>query len=228
MTTAAAGRCYPLAIVRAGVAIGAAAALTAAALGACGGSQPLPQAAPVGGPAVSIPTDDPAAAAARALLAVAPPPATLVIPALGVRASVESVGMDAQGRMATPSQADHVAWYSPGPAPGDPGDAVIDGHLDWTRGPAVFWRLSSLHAGDQVTVLRGDGSQARFTVDASATLPFDAQPAGLFTRDGPPSLSLVTCSGAWDRQRGTYRDRLVVHAVLVPDVPTASPGDEGG
>jgi len=49
--------------------------------------------------------------------------------------------------MAVPSVPSHVAWYSPGPAPGEPGDAVIDGHLDWTTGPAVFWNLGKLHAG---------------------------------------------------------------------------------
>ena len=40
-----------------------------------------------------------------------------------------------------PSKPTDVAWYKPGPAPGEAGDAVIDGHLDWTTGRAVFWDL---------------------------------------------------------------------------------------
>jgi sortase (surface protein transpeptidase) len=171
---------------------------------------------------------DPTTAAARALLAPAPPPATLVIPALQVRAVVEAVGTDAQGRMAAPSQADHVAWFNQGPAPGDAGDALIDGHLDWTNGPAVFWLLGKLRAGDEVDVLRADGSQARFQVDATATVRYDARMEQLFVRTGPPSVSLITCSGSWDRQHGTYQDRLLVHATLIAAPPSDKPGDEGG
>jgi hypothetical protein len=195
---------------------------------------PAPQPPEAGGPRVVLAspspagTPDPTAAAARALLAPAPPPATLVIPTLGLRAVVETVGMDAQGRMAVPSQPDRVAWFSLGPAPGDAGDAVIDGHLDWTSGPAVFWLLGRLRPGDEVDVVRADGSQARFLVDATRNVPYDARLDQLFTRTGPPSLSLITCSGTWDRRRGTYLDRLLVHTALVPAAPASPPGDEGG
>jgi hypothetical protein len=171
---------------------------------------------------------DPTSAAARALLAPAPRPATLVIPALHVRATVEAVGTDAEGRMATPSQPDRVAWFDQGPAPGDAGDALIDGHLDWTSGPAVFWLLGRLRAGDEVDVLRADGSQARFQVDATSTARYDARMEQLFARTGPPALSLITCTGSWDRQRGTYLDRLLVHASLIAAPPQDKPGDEGG
>ena len=46
--------------------------------------------------------------------------------------------------MGTPSQASRVAWYQLGSSPGDVGDAVLAGHLDWTNGPAVFWYLGKL------------------------------------------------------------------------------------
>ena len=156
------------------------------------------------------------------------PPTRLIIPSLGVNAEVEPVGDDAQGHMAAPSRAERVGWYQPGAMPGDAGNAVLDGHLDWTTGPAVFWHLARLGPGDEVSVQRADGSQVKFVVDSKAVFPFNASPPGLFTNVGPPALVLVTCYGPWDRQNGTYADRLVVHAALAPPPSAATPGDEGG
>lgn len=165
-------------------------------------------------------------AAAQAIVAPAVAPQRLLVPAIGVNAPVESLGLDAQGRMATPSRPENVGWYSPGVTPGDVGNAVIDGHLDWTSGPAVFWKLGRVRRGDELTIVRADGSQARFAVQATSVMPYDASTDALFMRSGPPSLTLITCYGAWDRQRGTYQQRLVVRASLV--TPAASPADVGG
>jgi sortase (surface protein transpeptidase) len=167
-------------------------------------------------------------AQAKAIVAPTAAPARLLVPSIKVDAQVEAVGMDAQGRMGTPTQADRVAWYKLGSAPGDVGDAVIAGHLDWTSGPAVFWYLGRMRKGDEITVVRADGSQARFVTDVTRTVPYDSATDQYFTRDGAPSLTLITCAGTWDRQRGTYLQRLVVHATLVPTVSTDRPGDEGG
>lgn len=159
-------------------------------------------------------TPDPMLVQAQAIVAAAPPPARLLVPSIKVDALVEAVGQDAQGRMGVPSQAANVAWYRLGATPGDVGDAVIAGHLDWTSGPAVFWYLGRLHKGDPITVVRSDGSRVTFLTDSTRTVPYDSPTDALFTRDGPPSLTLITCAGTWDRQRGTYLQRLVVHATL--------------
>jgi sortase (surface protein transpeptidase) len=199
-----------------------------------GGSQSASAALVAGGPRVGAATrptvtaDPGTRAAEKALTAPSPPPARLLIPALGVNALVEAVGITTDGSMAVPSQPDRVAWYQPGVAPGDPGDALIDGHLDWWTGPAVFWHLANLHPGDQVSVIRADSSQLTFTVDATRTYPWNAQTNGLVTDTGTPSISLVTCAGTWDRQRQTYLNRLVVHATLAASAPQQTPGDEGG
>ena len=174
-------------------------------------------------------TADPATRAAeKALTAPSAPPSRLLIPKLGVNAVVEAVGVTADGSMAVPSQPDHVAWYQPGVAPGDPGDALIDGHLDWWTGPAVFWHLANVHPGDQINIVRADGSQLSFTVDSTRTYPWNARTDGLVTSTGAPAISLVTCSGIWDQQRQTYLNRLVVHATLAITAPQQTPGDEGG
>jgi sortase (surface protein transpeptidase) len=185
------------------------------------------RAAAVSRPAVPTPapsaTPDDILQAALAIVAPSKPPTRLKIPAIGVDASVEPVGLDPQGRMAAPSRTDNVGWYNPGTVPGDAGNAVIDGHLDWTTGPAVFWRLGKLRPGDQVFVVHDDGSQARFIADATSMMPFDASTDSLFTKSGPPTLTLITCAGTWDRQRGTYLQRLVVHTSLAPSTATEKP-----
>jgi LPXTG-site transpeptidase (sortase) family protein len=167
-------------------------------------------------------------AQAKAIVAPAAVPTRLLVPSIKVDAPVEPVGLDAQGRMNTPSMASNVAWYRLGSSPGDVGDAVMAGHLDWTSGPAVFWSLGKVRKGDEITVVRADGSRVKFVADATRTVPYDSSTDSLFTRDGAPSLTLITCAGAWDRQRGTYLQRLVVHATLVPSVSSDKPGDEGG
>jgi sortase (surface protein transpeptidase) len=179
-------------------------------------------------PLAESPTADPALRAAQAIVAPAGPPARLLVPSIKVDAPIEPVGLDAQGRMGTPAQASDVAWFSPGVTPGDVGDAVVAGHLDWTSGPAVFWLLGRVRRGDEITVVRSNGSRATFVTDATSMVPYDSDTRALFTRDGPPSLTLITCAGTWDRQRGTYLQRLVVHASLAPTVSTTRSGDEGG
>lgn len=180
------------------------------------------------GAPVAAGSDGGLSATVRAIAGPPSPPTRLVIPSLSVIAAVEPVGDDAQGNMAAPSRPEQVGWYREGAMPGQAGNAVLDGHLDWTSGPAVFWHLARLSRGDQVIVVRANGTQVNFVVDSSVVFPFDARPQGLFTTAGPPSLALVTCTGPWDRQRATYLDRLVVHAVLAPPTPPEPPGDEGG
>ena len=137
-------------------------------------------------------------------------PARLVIPRIGVDAPVEAVGRDQRNNMAVPSVPTHVAWYSSGPAPGEAGDAVIDGHLDWTTGPAVFWNLGKLHAGDEIQVVAQDGAVVRFSVTQAKQVPYTQPPPGLFVPTGPAHLSLITCAGAWDAGKRMYQQRLVV------------------
>jgi sortase (surface protein transpeptidase) len=163
-------------------------------------------------------------ARARAIAAPAAPPARLLIPAIGVNTAVEPVGLDSQGRIGSPSIPANVGWYRAGVAPGDAGDALLDGHLDWTNGPAVFWELGKLRVGDSSEVDRADGSRVHFVVDSTSVVPYNASEDSLFTATGPPAMSLITCTGVWDQQRGTYLQRLLVHASLAPGDPIDAAG----
>ena len=54
------------------------------------------------------------------------------------------------GAIAAPRRFQDAAWYRGGPRPGQPGPAVLLGHVDSTSGPAVFYRLATLRAGAAV------------------------------------------------------------------------------
>lgn len=173
---------------------------------------------------VFFPSDSPAPAATVAPAATPVPTATpnvnrlperLSIPALNVNAAIEPVTVDAQGNMDVPKLPEDVAWYSKGPFPGDPGDAVMAGHLDWTNGPAVFAHLSQLKPGDEITVQRPNGASVHFKVTSTKVYPSSAHPADLFVTGGPARLSLITCTGPWDVGARAYQERLVVDSTLI-------------
>lgn len=154
--------------------------------------------------------------------AAAPPPVRLLVPRLGIDARVERVGLDRQGNLAAPNGLKDVAWYARGPAPGDPGAAVIDGHLGVRPGQAVFWDLGRIRRGDRIVVTRADGTRVTFVVDGARTYPRNASVPQLFSTDGASQLWLITCSGRWDYGRSTYDDRLIVHARVIESTPSRS------
>ena len=129
---------------------------------------------------------------------------------------MEAVGADRTGAMATPSGPYTVGWWDRGTVPGQPGNAVIDGHLDSARvGAAVFWSLGELSAGDQILLQMPGNKTLTFVVDHTSIYPFNDAP--LLTIFGPsstPSLNLVTCSGSFDRSSHNYNRRLVVYSRL--------------
>ena len=139
----------------------------------------------------------------------------LDIPRLGVDAQIEPLGLDQDGAMASPSALDMVGWFNRGPAPGQPGDAVIDGHFGLPAEPAVFRDLRLLRPGDAIQVVWPDGRVADFRVALSETVAASTQPSGLFARSGPARLSLITCAGKWEQSVRSYSDRLIVTATAV-------------
>jgi sortase (surface protein transpeptidase) len=142
-------------------------------------------------------------------------PVRLVIPAIGVATALDRLGLEAGGEMAVPGDFGRAGWFAEGPAPGQVGPAVIAGHVDSKTGPAVFYRLRELRPGDQVRVVRADGSRLRFVVEEARSYPKDRFPTdAVFGPVPAATLRLITCAGTFDRARGSYRDNLVVFARL--------------
>jgi hypothetical protein len=143
------------------------------------------------------------------------PPVGLSIPAIGVETPLVRLGLEADRTMEVPDDFGRAGWFAEGPAPGQPGPAVIAGHVDSKTGPAVFYRLRDLRPGDQLAVTRADGSRLRFVVEGARSFPKAGFPTdAVFGPTPAAELRLVTCAGTFDRARGSYRDNLVVFARL--------------
>ncbi|MEV4244016.1 class F sortase [Streptosporangium canum] len=142
-------------------------------------------------------------------------PTRIMIPRIGVNAPLVVLGLEGDGTLAVPplDHADVAGWYGGGPTPGEPGSAVIVGHLDTRTGPAVFARLDELRPGDAIGVARGDGTVALFAVERLEQAPKDRFPADrVYGRTGGRRLRLVTCGGSFDQARRSYDDNIIVHA----------------
>lgn len=176
--------------------------------------------APNGGSATST-ADSSAPSVASATLSsasastVSGAPRRLRIPSLGIDTSVEAVGLTHDGALGIPSTPFVVAWYDLGPRPGDPGNAVIEGHLDHPGGPGVFWYLDELKAGDKVLVQIANGSWKTFVVVDSVEYPWNRAPLDLiFGPSSSANLNLITCEGTFDRGAHNYDHRRVVYTRL--------------
>jgi sortase (surface protein transpeptidase) len=144
-------------------------------------------------------------------------PVRLSVPAIGVSASVISLGENPDGTAAVPplTTPQLTSWFADGPAPGQAGPAAIFGHVDTAAGPAIFFRLGDLVPGDTVSITRADGSVAAFTVYRVAEYAKDAFPTMTVYGDTPDAeLRLITCGGDFDPASGSYLDNIVVYARL--------------
>ncbi|WP_372407866.1 class F sortase [Streptomyces luteireticuli] len=152
------------------------------------------------------------------------PPQRLAIRAMGLRAPIEGRGLTREGAVEPPpyDRPGTVAWYRGGPQPGSPGAAVLVGHVDTDRAPAVFYELGSLRPGETVSVARADGSTAEFTVDDVTVFGKDHFDAGRVYGPhtaGRAELRLITCGGDYDRARRQYNANVVVSAYLTGTGP---------
>ena len=143
-------------------------------------------------------------------------PASLTIPAIGVRADgIKDLGLTPDGTLEVPGDATTVGWFTGAPSPGEVGPAVLAAHVDYKHVPGAFFRLKELKPGEQARVGRADGRIAVFTVYrvdryAKATFPTDQ----VYGDTPDPELRLITCGGAFDRASGNYLDNVVAYAKL--------------
>ena len=82
----------------------------------------------------------------------------------------------------------NTAWYAPGPRPGQRGNAVIAGHVDYPGiGPVVFWTAQRSCAGDEIFVTDDQGVRRRFVVTAVEIYLAEARAAGTHLRRDRPT-----------------------------------------
>ncbi len=142
-----------------------------------------------------------------------PVPVRLRISKLQLTTSLERLGRAPDGTVQVPNRPDLAGWYAPGPRPGDPGSAVILGHVDDHHAPAVFYRLRELRAGDRLTITRADGSAVRFVVQRTQQYPKDRFPTDeVYYPTLRSTLRLITCGGQFDPTTGHYQSNIIVFA----------------
>jgi len=145
-------------------------------------------------------------------------PARLCIPALALSAPVVPVGATPEGAMAEAADPWAVGWYAPGPPPGARGNAALAGAVDAQGiGPAVFWDLGLLRAGDTLIVVDQAGVARRFVVLENAVyLRDDAPLTKVFGPADDANLALITGAGTWEPTVGAYDSNRIVYARMQP------------
>ena len=140
----------------------------------------------------------------------------LTIPNIGVSANIQYVGLTDTGKMATPTNFFDVGLYKYGPAPGEKGSSVIDGHVNNGLGlKAVFGNLKKIEYGDDIYVEMENGDKVHFIVTEISIYDFDSQVPEVFNQTDDYYLKLITCTGSWIKEYKTHDKRLVITAVKV-------------
>ncbi len=144
-------------------------------------------------------------------------PSQLRIPSLGIDAHVQSVGISKKGNMAVPTNYTDVAWYKGGPAPGQVGSAIFDGHVDNGFGmDGVFKHLGEIKVGDKILATSKEGKTFTYAVERTENYPYQSVPdETIFNAKDAARLNIITCEGAWVAGEKTYDHRLVVYAKLI-------------
>jgi hypothetical protein len=189
-------------------------------------SRPFPS---VGaGPAGSATTAAPTGGSTHTRKTTATPaPASLVIPSVGVDAPlmpVGAAGAPATASLTVPEDVHDVGWWDgnvtdghqraqeEAPAPGQPGVAILAGHVDSAAGgPGALSRLGAVKPGATIEVVAADGSVTSWLVTAPPeTVGKTTLPPALFATTGAARLAIVTCGGPFDTATGHYEDNVIV------------------
>lgn len=138
------------------------------------------------------------------------PPQRISIPDAGVETVIDPVGTR-KGEIEVP-ELGRAGWFQGGPRPGEPGRAVMIGHLDTRRGPGLFARVPSVPVGAAVVVTDRRGEVHSFEVVGRTQVRKDRFPTSeVYGSASRPVLVLVTCGGPYSEGRG-YRDNVLLYA----------------
>lgn len=140
-------------------------------------------------------------------------PVSLQIGKIGLDAQVETIEI-VNGVMQNPTGPWIVSWYKETAKPGQVGNIVIAGHLDyWDVGPAVFYNITQVAKGDTVAITGDDGQVYTYAIEWLKN--YDVANAPIQEIVGPTkdeSLTLITCGGPFDYNTGHYLQRTVVRS----------------
>ncbi len=142
-------------------------------------------------------------------------PIRILVPGIDVDARVEVLEIVGE-TLQDPTNGEDVAWYKETGRPGEVGNAVFAGHLNWYNMPeGVFFAIDQLQEGDEVLVRDTDCREFRYLVEWVELV--EVANADMEEITGPSEqglLTLITCGGTWDPAISQYRERTVVRARL--------------
>ncbi|MFF9017465.1 class F sortase [Streptomyces sp. NPDC014870] len=145
-------------------------------------------------------------------------PVRLRIPEIDVDTPMTGLGLGRDGALDVPPADDRnlAGWYEGGTPPGADGTAIVAGHVDNARGPAVFYALGALKKGNRIEVDRQDGRTAVFTIDAVEVYDNKAFPDDKVygETDGRAEIRVITCGGGFSKQSG-YQGNVVAFGHLI-------------
>jgi LPXTG-site transpeptidase (sortase) family protein len=145
-------------------------------------------------------------------------PVMLYIPAVRIHAIVEPVSVSDKGQMGVPQNTERVGYLSSGVLPGEIGNAIMDGHVDNYKGPAVFFQLKKLKKGDRVVVQNDKNCKIQFVVESVEIYKTSEAPIQkIFGPANESRLNLITCTGKYSRKNKEHEARLVVFTKRLTD-----------
>jgi len=162
-------------------------------------------------------------------------PYRMIISKLGVDAPVSAFGLDSNNIPEVPTGADApevVAWYTFSAKPGIGSNAVFAGHVTW-NGPAVFYNLTAMAAGDEIKLIGQDGIELIYTVsDVYSVDPSDPESLSVMHATPEDVITIITCDGAYTDTDdpvfgGEYSARLVVRAARANSSVALEPNQGG-
>lgn len=144
-------------------------------------------------------------------------PVSVTIPAIDLTSTLIPLGLQDDGTLEVPFGGDEVGWFAQGSLVGEPGPTVIAAHVDDREGPGAFAALTELQVGDEIEVATAaDGPPARYRVVAASDHTKEGFPTvEVFGATRDDELRLITCTGPWDPELGSYLENRVVSAVRV-------------
>lgn len=194
-----------------------------------GGAAPGPSATPA--EASTSPRPSPSASASPTPSPVRPAtrvghrpeaPGRVRLPS-GTTVPVVAVGTTADGVLDVPEDIRTAGWWRGGSRLGDPfGSTLVAAHIDSkTQGLGPYAELLSVRAGARIVVRSAHLVQV-FRVTSLRLTPRRelAGDSELFAVSGRRRLTMVTCAGPYDADRGGYQNLAIVTA-LPATAPTA-------
>jgi LPXTG-site transpeptidase (sortase) family protein len=147
--------------------------------------------------------------------AVALPITHVEIPAIGLSADVVPAGLvQRDGGLTWEVPAFKIGHAETTADAGQPGNAVLLGHVTSLRSGNVFADLDQVSIGQTIHVF-ADTQEFTYTVVSTTHVPRTDTSA--LAQDETPAVSLITCTGVWLPTIWDYTERLVVRAELDQD-----------